>query len=71
MSNKSNAIFGKPETAGVNIYAVGFPENIKLANILPNNIMLLKNYNSNFNYLTIVSRQAPADLYVIIEDQLF
>jgi len=71
MSNKSNPIFGKPETAGVNIYAVGFPENIKLANILPNNIMLLKNYNSNFNYLTIVSRQAPADLYVIIEDQLF
>ena len=71
MSNKSNPVFGRPETAGVNIYAVGFPENIKLANILPNNLMLLKNYNSNFNYLTIVSRQAPADLYCIIEDQLF
>jgi len=71
MSNKSNPIFGKPETAGVNIYAVGFPENIKLNNILPNNLMLLKNYFNNFNYLTIVSRNAPADIYVIIEDQLF
>jgi hypothetical protein len=71
MSNKSNPVFGRPETAGINIYAVGFPENIKLANILPNNLMLLKNYNSNFNYLTILSRQAPADLYCIIEDQLF
>lgn len=71
MSNKSNAIFGRPETAGINIYAVGFPENIKLANILPNNLMLCKNFNSNFNYLTILSRTAPCDLYVIIEDQLF
>ncbi len=33
--------------------------------------MLLKNYNSNFNYLTILSRNAPADIYVVIEDQLF
>jgi hypothetical protein len=70
MSNKSNAIFGRPETAGVNIYAVGFPENTKLNNILPNNLMLLKNYNSNFNYLTIVSRN-PGDIYVVIEDQLY
>lgn len=71
MSNKNNPIFGRPETAGVNIYAIGFPENTKLSNILPNNLMLLKNYNSNFNYLTIVSRNAPADIYCIIEDQLF
>jgi hypothetical protein len=71
MSNKSNPIFGKPQTAGINIYAVGFPENIKLNNILPNNLMLLKNYFGNFNYLTIVSRNAPADIYVVIEDQLF
>ena len=71
MSNKNYPIFGRPETAGINIYAVGFPENTKLNNILPNNLMLLKNYNSNFNYLTIVSRNAPADIYVVIEDQLF
>jgi hypothetical protein len=70
MSNKSNPVFNRPETAGVNIYAIGFPENIRLENILPNNLMLLKNFNSNFNYLTIISRQ-PADLYCIIEDQLF
>jgi hypothetical protein len=71
MSNKTNPIFGRPDTAGLNIYAVGFPENTKLNNILPNNIMLLKNYNNNFNYLTLVSRTAPCDIFVIIEDQLF
>ena len=71
MSNKANAVFGRPETAGINIYAVGFPENTKLSNILPNQIMLLKNFNSNFNYLTIVSRTAPCDIYVIIEDMFF
>ena len=71
MSNKANAILGQPDTAGLNIYAVGFPENVRLANILPNNIMLLKNANNNFNYLTIVSRIAPCDINCIIEDQLF
>ena len=71
MSNKTNPILGQPQTAGINIYAVGFPENTKLSNILPNQIMVLKNFNSNFNYLTILSRTAPADLLVIIEDLLF
>jgi hypothetical protein len=71
MSNKENAVSGRPETAGINIYSIGDPENIKLANILPNQLMLLKNYNSNFNYLTIVSRTAPCDIYCIIEDLLF
>jgi hypothetical protein len=71
MSNKANAIIGQPETAKLNIYAVGLPENVRLANIIPNNIMLLKNANNNFNYLTIVSRVAPCDINCIIEDQLF
>ena len=71
MSNKSNAIFGRPETIGINIYTIGTPQNTKLNNILPNNLFLLKNYNSNFNYLTIISRQAPCSIYCIIEDMLF
>jgi len=71
MSYKNNPIFGRPETAGLNIYAVGFPDNTKLANVLPNQLMLLRNVSGNLNYLTIVSRTAPCDIYVIIEDMLF
>jgi hypothetical protein len=71
MSYKNNAILGRPETAGLNIYSVGFPENTKLANILPNQLMLLKNVSGSINYLTIVSRTAPADVYVIVEDMLY
>lgn len=71
MSYKANAIFGRPETAGLNIYSVGFPDNTKLANILPNQLMLLRNVSGSINYLTIVSRAAPADCYVIIEDMLY
>jgi hypothetical protein len=71
MSNKSIPVFGRPETAGLNIYAVGFPENNKLANILPNQLMLLRNVSGSLDYLTIVSRTAPCDIYVIIEDMLY
>ena len=70
-ANKSNPVFARPETAGINIFTIGNPENVKLVNILPNQLFLLKNFNSNFNYLTIVSRDAPASIYVIIEDLLF
>jgi hypothetical protein len=71
MSYKDNPVFGRPETAGLNIYSVGFPQNEKLANILPNQLMLLRNVSGSLNYLTIVSRTAPVDIYVIIEDMLF
>ena len=71
MSYKNNPIFGRPETAGLNIYSVGFPENTKLNNILPNQLMLLRNVSGSFDYLTIVSRTAPCDVSVIIEDMLF
>jgi hypothetical protein len=70
MSNKQNAILGQPETAGLNIIALGNPENLRLANVLLNQLMLLKNAFGSLNYLTIVSRTAPADVYVIIEDML-
>jgi hypothetical protein len=71
MSYKANAIPGMPQTAGLNIYSVGFPDNTKLANILPNQLMLLRNVNGSINYLTIVSRTAPCDIYVILEDMLY
>ena len=69
MSLKSNPVFQKPETAGLNIFAIGDPQNSKLTNILPNNLMLLKNSFNNFNFLTVVSRD-PASIMVIIEDML-
>jgi hypothetical protein len=56
MSNKSNAIFGRPETIGINIYTIGTPQNTKLSNILPNNLFLLKNYNSNNKIQTIKNK---------------
>jgi hypothetical protein len=71
MSYKANPVINRPETAGLNIYSVGFPDNTKLANILPNQLMLLRNVNSSLDYLTIVSRTAPCDIYVIIEDMLY
>ena len=70
MSYKNNPVLGMPSTAGLNIYSVGFPNNTKLANILPNQLMLLRNVNSSLDYLTIVSRTAPVDIYVIIECML-
>ena len=71
MSYKNNPIFNRPETQGLNIYSVGFPNNTKLENILPNQLMLLRNVSGSINYLTIVSRTAPANVSVIIEDMLF
>ena len=69
MSYKNNAIPGMPQTAGLNIFALGEPANQKLANILPNELMILRNVNGSLNYLTIVSR-TPADVSIIIEDML-
>ena len=71
MSNKSVDIFGQPGTAGINICAIGSPENSKLNNIMPNNLFLLRNQFNNFDYLTIISRAAPATIACIIEDLLF
>ena len=70
MSKKLNPILGKPETAGLNVYAVGFPKNDRLNSILPNQLMLLQNAFGSINYISIVSRTAPVDISVIIEDML-
>jgi hypothetical protein len=70
MSYKQNPVLGQPSTSGLNIYAVGFPTNVKLANVLPNQLMLLRNVSGSINYITIVSRTAPANVSVIISDMI-
>ena len=68
MSNKANSAspFGD---AGINICAIGFPENYKLDKIMPNNLFLMKNNTLNFDYISIVSTNI-ADVRFIIEDLL-
>jgi len=68
MSNKAveGANFGDE---GINICAIGTPENYKLNQIMPNNLFLMRNDTNNFNYLSIVSTNI-ADCKVIIEDLL-
>jgi hypothetical protein len=67
MSYKANAASGGQGAAGVNIFAVGVPNNPSLNIIPPNNIFILTNPFNDFNYITLVST-SPADIRVIIED---
>jgi len=66
MSSKA-AAGGSGTTAGINIFAVGYPNNSSLNVIPPNNLFILSNPSNNFNYITLVST-SPADVRVIIED---
>ena len=67
MSYKAQAASGGQGAAGVNIYAVGVPNNPTLNIVPPNNIFILTNPFNDFNYITLVST-SPADIRVIIED---
>jgi hypothetical protein len=67
MSEKANP--ASPGVAGLNICAIGFPENYLLKTIMPNNIFLMRNDTNNFNFLSIISTDI-ADVRVIIEDML-
>jgi hypothetical protein len=67
MSNKAQAASGGQGAAGVNIYAIGYPNNPTLNITPPNNIFILSNPFNDFNYITLVST-SPADIRVIIED---
>jgi hypothetical protein len=60
-----------PKT-GLNICAIGTPENYKLDNILPSYITLLRHNNTSFwfNYLSIVSPCSNLQVSYIIEDYL-
>ena len=66
MSSKA-AAGGSGTTAGINIFAVGYPNNSSLNVIPPNNLFILSNPSNNFNYITLVST-SPGDCRVIIED---
>ena len=66
MSSKA-AAGGSGTTAGINIFAIGYPNNSSLNIIPPNNLFILSNPANNFNYITLVST-SPADCRVIIED---
>ena len=50
MSSKAQAA-GTGTTAGINIFAIGYPNNSKLDVITPNNIFILSNPSDNFNYV--------------------
>ncbi len=70
MSNKTNSSGGLIDgQSGLNICAIGFPENLKLDKIMPNNLFLMKNSFNNFNYLSIVCI-TPVDVRVVITDIL-
>jgi hypothetical protein len=66
MSSKA-AAGGSGTTAGINIFAIGYPNNSSLNVIPPNNLFIISNPSNNFNYITLVST-SPADVRVVIED---
>ena len=68
MSSKA-AAGGEGSIAGINIMAIGTPQNYFLNNIMNTNLFILRNANNNFNYLSIVSTQ-NADVRVFITDEL-
>jgi hypothetical protein len=68
MSSKA-AAGGSGTTAGINIFAVGYPNNSSLNVIPPNNLFILSNPSNNFNYITLVST-SPGDIRCVIEDLL-
>ena len=68
MSSKA-AAGGEGSIAGINIMAIGTPQNYFLNNIMNTNLFILRNGNNNFNYLSIVSTQ-NADVRVFITDEL-
>ena len=68
MSNKANA-GGSGTISGLNIQAIGVPNNPFLNNSVNNNLFILRNSNGNFNYISIVTTSS-ADCRIIVEDLL-
>jgi hypothetical protein len=56
-------------SAGINICAIGTPENYRLTNILPTYFTILQ--NNSFNKLSIISTIPSLNVSCIIEDYLF
>ena len=57
------------QQAGINIAAIGTPQNYLLNSILPITMSLLR--TGNFNYLSVISRINNLAISIIIQDQLF
>jgi hypothetical protein len=68
MSNESQN-GGGGGYAGINICALGSPQNYNLNSILPNVLSLLR--TGDFNYLSVICRYTGALFNVIIEDLLY
>jgi hypothetical protein len=68
MSNESQN-GGGGGIAGINLCAIGVPQNYYLNSILPTNFSILR--TGDFNYLSIVARVTGTNVNVIIEDLLF
>ena len=69
MSNPTTAGSGSGENSGINICALGRPQNYNLNAVLTTNLSLLRTYD--FNYLSVVSKNNGTSFNVIIEDLLF
>ena len=66
MSNKTNA-GGLNELAGINICAIGYPINYKLDKVMPNNIFIMKDDSTNFNYISILSLKTMQVRCIIVD----
>ena len=67
MSNEAS-IGGSGETSGINICAIGTPENYNLDKIPPNYLFLLR--TNNYNYISVVTTQSGLVVNCIIIDNL-
>ena len=68
MSYKANSAPGLGDN-GLNLCAIGHPENYHLKQIMPNHLFLMRNDTNNFNFLSIITTNM-SDLRVFIEDLL-
>ena len=69
MSNETQNGGGGIGTAGINVCAIGRPQNYYLNSILPTYFSLLR--TGDFNYLSIIARINGTVVNVIMEDLLF
>jgi hypothetical protein len=69
MSNESQGGGGGIGSAGVNICAIGYPENVILNAISPTQLSLVR--TGDFNFISILSRVNGTVFNSIIEDCLF
>jgi hypothetical protein len=69
LANSDTAFTGTNGPTGINVCAIGSPENYNLSNLLPTAFTLLK--TSNSNYISFVSSINSLGISCIIEDYLY